>query len=498
MNKKIDYEKIIDKPNLKTISGRKYAIESMEQSKKFNNKIVLIGCGAVGTALIPLLFKFIKFNPENLTVIDMESYRFNNLTNFINQGIKTYHLKITKDNAKTILIDELKLGQDDLIIDASYEISTNYMYQLCSDYGISYTNSAVEVWNEEPTYKPIDYTFYSRIQSIEDLDKKVLLKKNNFIISLGCNPGNVNIWTLYALDRINKRTINYKWRSYAELAKKLGLCVVHISERDSQITSNPKKLGEYVNTWSSNAISWYDEAFSNLEISWGTHEKTIPKNVNLELSNEYQYIIDKVGCESFGYSYTPISKNLSGMLIRHEECYTICRKLTLRDSSNKIIYKPSSYYVYKTSDSAFASTQEIKDLIGEYQEDKRLMTSDIIDGRDELGCTLFFASGDIYWVGSLLDINEARLIYDNQFNDIVNVTILQVVAGYIGSIFYLIESIEKKVYRGFMTPEDMPVDKFIQWTKPLLGPFGVIKVRDWTIESQDKQNLWQFSDFLVD
>lgn len=498
MDEKIDYEKTITKPNLKSISGRKHAVESMEQSKEFNNKIVLVGCGGVGTALIPLLFKFIKFNPVNLTVIDMDSNRFNNLTKFINLGIKTYHVKLTKDNIKSILIDELGLGQDDLLIDASYEISTNYMFQLCSDHGISYTNSAIEVWKEEPTYKPIDYTFYSRIKSIEDLDKKIPIKKNNFIISLGCNPGNVNIWTLYALDRINKKTANHEWKSHAELAEKLGLRVVHVSERDTQITSNPRKPGEYLNSWSSDAVSWYDEAFSNLEISWGTHEKTIPNKANLELSNEYQYVIDGVGCESWAYSYTPIGKNLSGMLIRHEECYTICRKLTLKDSSNKIIYKPSSYYVYRTSDSAIASTQEVVDLLGEYQENTRLMTSDITEGRDELGCTLFFASGDIYWVGSLLDINEARLIYDNQFNDIVNATILQVVAGYIGSIFYLIESMEKKVYRGFMTPEDIPVNKFIQWTKPLLGPFGVIKVKDWTIESLDKQNPLQFTDFLVD
>jgi homospermidine synthase len=496
MEENIDHEKI--KPNLKSISGRKCAVESMENIKEFNNKIVLIGCGAIGTALIPLLFKFIKFNPVNFTVIDMDSNRFNNLIKFINQGVKTYNVKLTKDNIKSILIDELKLGQDDLIIDASYEISTNYMYQLCSEYSISYTNSSVEVWKEEPSYKDIDYTFYSRIKSIEDLDKKIKLKKNNFVISLGCNPGNVNIWTLYALDRINKKTTNHEWKTYAELASKLGLRVVHVSERDSQLTSNPRKQGEYLNTWSSDSVSWYDEAFSNLEISWGTHEKRIPEKANLDLSNEYQYVINGVGCETWAYSYTPVSKNLSGMLIRHEECYTICKRLTLKDDSNKIIYKPSSYYVYRTSDSALASTQEVKDLIGEYQENTRLMTSDITEGRDELGCTLFFASGEIYWVGSLLDINEARLIYDNQFNDIINATILQVVAGYIGSIFYLIESIEKKVYRGFMTPEDMPVDKFIQWTKPLLGPFGVIKVRDWTVESQDKQNPWQFSDFLVE
>ena len=85
-----------NKPNIKTISGRKYAVESMENIKEFNNKIVLIGCGGVGTALIPLLFKFIKINPTNLIVIDMESTRFDNLTKFINQGIQTFNVNLEK------------------------------------------------------------------------------------------------------------------------------------------------------------------------------------------------------------------------------------------------------------------------------------------------------------------------------------------------------------------------------------------------------------------
>ena len=184
------------------------------------------------------------------------------------------------------------------------------------------------------------------------------------------------------------------------------------------------------------------------------------------------------------------------MLIRHEESYTICKKLTLKDSNNNIIYKPSSYYVYKPCDSAIASISEVKDNLGAYQYYNRLMTSDIVEGRDELGCTLFFADGEIYWVGSLLDINEARLLYDNQYNDIINPTILQVVAGYVGGILYLIELIENKKYHGFLTPEDLPIDKFIKWTKPLLGPFGIIKVKDWIIQNKDPTNPWQFNDFL--
>ena len=482
------------KYDLKTISGRKELLESMNLLKEFNNKIVLIGCGAIGTALIPLLLKLVKIEKSKITIIDMEKSRFENIKI---SGINFKNIKITKDNFKQILIHDLQLGQDDIIIDASYGINTTDMFNLCNEFGISYINSSIEVWSNESTLKPVDYTFYSRISSLQNIDKKITQKKNNFLVSMGCNPGNVNIWTLYALEIINKKTINYNWSLYNELAQKLGLCVVHISERDSQITSEPRKLYEYVNTWSSDAVSWYDEAFSFIELGWGTHEKTIPNNKNEELSNKYQIILNEKGCMRFAKSYTPINKNLMGMLIRHEECFTICKKLSIIDNLGLITYKPSCYYVYKCCDSAMISLNESKENDGEYQESYRLLTNDIIDGNNELGCTLFFSNNDIYWVGSLLNIEESRLVYNNEYNEIINATILQVVAGYIGGLLYLIESIESKIYRGLLLPEDLPIKKIIKWTKPLLGPFGVFKVKDWKINSKDSLNPLQFSDFTI-
>ena len=70
--------------------------------------------------------------------------------------------------------------------------------------------------------------------------------------------------------------------------------------------------------------------------------------LNKELSNEYQLVLKDEGFKSFGYSFTPISEIMVGMLIRHEECFTITKKLTKRDEQQKIVYKPSCYYVYQT------------------------------------------------------------------------------------------------------------------------------------------------------
>lgn len=483
--------------NLKTVSGRKFELELLKNQFSFNNKILIIGCGSIGASLLYLIINFIKIDPKLITIIDKDILKLDKIQKFVNLGVNKHIIKLDQHNTKEFIINYLKLSKNDIIIDASYEISTKYMYQLCSESGISYINSSVESWEIEPTFTEKDYTFSSLIEDIILLDKQTLKKENNFIIGLGGNPGNVNIWTLYALDKINNKKNKFSYNSYAELAQKMGLRVIHISEKDSQITNKPRKRNEYLNTWSSDAISWYGEAIGNIEISWGTHEKNTYDKIVDSLSNPYQKIMDRKGYTTFGLTYTPISRNTVGMLIRHEECYTICRKLSIVDNNNNIVYKPSCYYVYKPCDSSMASINELIERNNDYHRKTRLMTCDIIEGRDELGCNLFFENGEIWWIGSLLDINEARLTFDNQDTELINATLLQVLAGYMGGLFYLIQSIQSKTYRGLLLPEDMPVKQFLKWTRPLLGPFGLMEIKDWNIECKDKKNLWQFSDFLI-
>lgn len=275
------------KTKLKTFNDRKSAMEKMFGKYSFNNKVLILGCGGIGTSLTYVLRKFVNIPLKNITIIDKVSSAFKR----IDRSIKTINIQITKDNYKDVIINQLKMGKDDLIIDASYDISTNDMFILCNEYGISYTSSSVESWPDEQL-KPEEHTFYSRIKSMEDINENAKKKNCNFVVSMGCNPGNVSIWTLYALERINKIKHNFKYTSYADLAKKLGLKVIHVSENDTQVSSIPKPPNTYLNTWSSDAESWYDEAFNNLEISWGSHEETKPKNINISQSNEYQLVID--------------------------------------------------------------------------------------------------------------------------------------------------------------------------------------------------------------
>lgn len=470
---------------------RKKKIQEMKKSIKFNHKIVILGLGAIGTLLVNLISEFIDMDIENLIVIDKNNLMFEKIKNINARKITEYILPSTVDK---IFIDLLNLTINDIIIDSSFEIDTLEMYKFCHKHGISYINSAVEDWPDGVSRVPEYDTYADRISMIEKHNKSIETKNTNFIIGLGCNPGNVNLWVLYALQKINDKYYKIKEDRPNYLAQRMGLNTIHISEKDSQITNKPKKINEYLNTWASNKNSWYDEAFSYVEVSWGTHEKKYPNNM-LKKTKNHQIIINNNGCCYFARSYVPSTPKMMGMMIRHEECYTIANYLSIKYNNDKSIsYQPSCYYIYNPNDSSKASIYEVLERDYKYQDNQRLMTDDILDGSDEVGATLFFEDGNVFWIGSILSIKESRELFDNKLDSFINATLLQVVAGYLGGLIYIINLINQNKMMGLILPENIPIKEYMNITKPFLGIFGIFKV-NW--QSMYKHNKWRFNEFLI-
>jgi homospermidine synthase len=475
---------------ISNVQYRKELFNKFAKTTKFNNKIVILGLGAIGTVLLHTIDRFIDIDRKNIIVVDKNNKTFDKIKTF---DIHKEPVEIVKDNIEKVFIDKLQMKENDILLDCSYEIDTLDLFKFCNKFGISYINSAVEDWSDRIAPSQEYDTYYDRISTIEEFNQNLSNKNTNFIIGLGCNPGNVNIWVLYALEKINKKFYQINEPKHNLLAQKMGLNTIHISERDSHITNKPKRINEYVNTWAGNGNSWYDEALSYVEVSWGTHEKEYPPNILPDKSNDYQIVINKNGCNFFARTFVPSSDYLLGMVIRHEECYTIPKYLSVFDKDNKKIYQPSCYYVYNPNDSSKASIYEVIEDEEIYQDYKRLMTSDITQGKDEVGATLFFQDGKVFWIGSILDINEARFIFNNELNEFINSTILQVVAGYIGGLIYIIKLINHNKKLGLILPEHLPVHDFVHSIKPFIGIFGIFKV-DWTSDSSD--NKWQFKEFI--
>lgn len=481
-------------------------IKNLYNSVEYNGTFWVIGCGSIGTALIYMLLKIIKITSKNIIVIDKNNSISEKIKKYLdksnNEPIKFINSNIIKENYQQILKDVKK---DDIIIDCSYNINTGDMLKLCEEKGCSYINSSIEDWDSNET-DPIKYSLMYKHMELNKINESISDKKSNFIISMGCNPGNVSIWTKFCLFVLNKSK-GYTYNSFGELAKKLGVNVIHISEKDTQITNDPKKNNEYCNTWSSTAESMYVEAIGPVEASWGTHEKVIPDDIVIDPKENNFLVLNRRGISTQAVSYTPISKNYIGYIIRHDESFSIGNELSYYEN-NQLVYKPSVYYVYHPSDSTVMSFYELKEMDLKYQDKCRLLTKDIISGRDELGLTVFLNDGSIYWIGSLLDIEEAREIYDNKFNDNINATIVQVIGGFMSGIIYIIELINKGDYKGLICPDDLPFDKMLKTSMPFFGDFIMTRVNDWdykkkynkyfTNENKKSDNLWQFVDFLVE
>jgi homospermidine synthase len=486
-------------------SKRLAHFKQMKQSKQFKGTFWIIGGGSIGTSIIFLLLHVFTITENNIVLFDKDGsvgYKLNKHY----KNVKFVNVDIRKNNYKKVLKDVKK---DDIIIDASYCIGTQDMLKLCVEKGCSYINSSIEDWKDDPRHEnPVDNTLMAECIGIEKAGREINAKgKTNFIVSMGCNPGNVSIWTKLALCRINNDKYKYDYETFGELAYKLGVNVVHISEKDTQITREPKKHNEYCNTWSGTAESMYEEGCAGAEGSWGTHEKKIPDNVDFDpLENNYYLSLKQRGISTFLISYTPISKNYIGMMVRHDETFTIGRELSY-SKGTQMVHKPSVYYVYRPCDATMLSFYELREHNMEYQQMRRLLTYDIISGVDELGVSIFLENGEIYWVGSLLSIEESREIFGEEHTEIINATVLQVIAGYLSGIMHIVDLINDGEYEGVLCPDDLPFKKLFKYSCPFFGDFILMKVDDWNYNVKFNKdhdsdivrfdNKWQFDDFSV-
>jgi homospermidine synthase len=349
---------------------------------------------------------------------------------------------------------------------------------------------------------------YWRNRPLENYAKKND-KNTNFIVTMGCNPGNVSLWAKYALYLLAKKKgikideNKSEKEIFPKLSKKLGVQVMHISEHDTQLINNPRKKGEYVNTWSSDPDAFYQEFLGPVELSWGTHEKKYPESTFVKINNKNNRVIllKEIGMNNFMRSYTPISGMYYGMSIRHEENLSLGKYLSI-SSGKKITYQPSTYYVYKPTSACLDGVQEIRENNLKWGKKKRFLTDEIVEGGNELGVSLFMKNGDVWWIGSLLDIEETRKLYPKWMNDYINATNTQVVGGNITGIFYILDLWDKGETKGLLYPEDIPLE-YLKINLAFQGNFVLEKAK-WNNDkmplefgNKPKQKSWMFDDFRV-
>jgi homospermidine synthase len=428
----------------------------------------------------------------------------------------TYELgEITQANLAEMLA--ARVGHGDLLIDLAWNIDCNTIVGWCHDHGVRYLNTSVELWDPYeggPSTPPIARTLYVRHMALRRLIRSWDRPGPSAVVEHGANPGLVSHWVKQALMELSQRLIAdglatgerravlesaLSSNDYAALAMHTGTKVIHIAERDTQITNVPKEVDEFVNTWS--VDGFYEEGIAPAEMGWGTHEKRLPPfaHVHVDEGPNNQICIARPGMQTLVRTWTPAGE-VRGMVVRHGESFTMCDHLTVRDSNGNAVYRPTVHYAYCPSDVAIASVHELIERNWEMQPRQRILNDEITSGADVLGVLLLGHDLNAWWTGSLLSIDEARSLVPHQ-----SATTLQVAASIIGAVRWMIDHPEE----GVKVPDELPWEDVLAVANPYLGTCWsgpadwtplhgrVNPFAGWDGEQLDESDPWQFQNFLA-
>jgi len=480
---------------------------------KFDGKILIIGCGSVSQCAIPLVLRLIDVPPKNVTIMDYVDNK-NRVKDSLKKGAKYVINKITQDNYKVLLKEFV--GPGDLIIDLAWNIECMDMLNWCRENKILYVNTSVEEWDpykDSERDDPTKYTLYSRHMELrKQIEKWGTNDGSTAIVDHGANPGLVSHFTKKALVDIANKILEEKpkdprkkdleaaltEKNFPKLAQLEGVKVIHISERDTQITGKPKEENEFVNTWS--IEGFFEEGVAPAELGWGTHEKFVPRGAYFHKTGpKNQICLNTIGMKTWVRSWVPCGE-ITGMVIRHGEAFSISDRLTVWENG-KPVYRPTVHYAYCPSDAAINSLHELEMRQFKLQEKQRIMSDEITEGRDELGVLLMGHDFNSWWCGSLLDIHTARKLVPHQ-----QPTTLQVAISVVAAAIWMI----KNPRRGFLMPDDVEHEMILEIARPFIEPF-VSEAVDWTplkylnskftkfeVPKPKDDEMWQFTSFLVD
>lgn len=463
---------------------------------KFEGRLVMIGFGSIGQGVLPLILRHIDMDPARITIITADD-RGREVAD--RHGIRFVKKRLTRENYETVLAPKLRAG--DFLVNLSVEVASTALVELCQKLGVKYIDTCIEPWPGGYTDPSLSISHRSNYA----LRERMLELRKRFsggptaVVAHGANPGLVSHFVKQALLNIARdtRLKVVKPRSRDEwgaLAHALGVKVIHIAERDTQVSPNPKQVGEFVNTWSIDGF--VSEGTQPAEIGWGSHEKQLPRDgAHHEFGCDAAIYLKQPGLATRVRTWTPMEGPFHGWIITHNEAISIADYYTVR-KGRKLAYRPTVHYAYHPCDQAVMSMHEILGKNLKQQKRQRLIVDEITKGVDELGVLLMGHEKGAYWYGSQLSVGEARKLAP--YN---NATSLQVTAPTLSGIIWAMENPEA----GIVEADDMDFERHLEICMPYLGPV-VGRYSDWTPlqdrgllfpEDLDRTDPWQFRNFRV-
>jgi homospermidine synthase len=474
----------------------------------FRGRILITGFGIVAQTLLPLLVRHLRVECTRIAVIEFAQREA--LEPWLEKGVHLVRERVTPANLDRLL--RAHAGSGDLIVDLTWSIDFFAIAEWARDHDVLYINASLESWDPsmELEDKPaLDKSLYGRyVQALKVAPR--WRGAATAVCDHGTNPGLISHFVKRGLLDIAARALRERGASrthklrlerfiaagaFGQLARTLGVKVIHCSERDTQRASLPTAPDEFVNTWSVEGL--WEEAIAPAELGWGTHEKELPRfALRPRAGPRNQIILRQMGLNTWVRSWVP-AQEIVGMMMPHGETFTLSHALTV-EGPRGIAYRPTVHYAYLPSNAAMISLHELRCRNYTLQPRSRVMTDEITDGDDTIGALIMGHRYKSWWTGCRLSIDEARRKMKG-----VNATALQVSAGLIAGILWVLANPR----RGLCFPEDLPHNDILRDAAPYLGKLISTPV-DWTPldnfhvhfgdrprAQPDRSDPWQYRNF---
>src|SRR5260221_6674791 len=437
---------------------------------KFGGRIVFVGFGSIGQGVLPLILRHIGTSADRIIILSADDPGRPEAEQF---GVKFVKVALTRDNYRSTLEPLLSAG--DFLLNLSVDVSSVALVRLARERGALYLDTCIEPW--AGGYTDPNMPVEARSNYAMRLDALKLRKGHEdaptAVLTHGANPGLVSHLVKQALLNIAKDTgvktaVPKDRAGWAALSQTLGIKVIHVAERDTQVAHVPKQPNEFVNTWS--VDGFVSEGAQPAELGWGTHEKHFPADGGRHKAGSRCAIyLNRPGASTRVRTWTPAAGHFHGFLITHSEAISLADYYTVMEGE-RVVYRPTAHYAYHPCNDAVLSVHEFAGRNWHLQDRKRILLHQITKGIDELGVLLAGHAKNAYWYGSQLSIEETRLLAP--FN---TATRLQVTSAALAGMIWAMGN----PARGIAETAHIDFHRPLEICEPYLGSV-VGEYTDWT------------------
>src|SRR5882757_6326037 len=224
----------------KKVARRKYV--------DFKGRMVMIGFGSIGQGVLPLILRHIGIKPRQITIIAEDDR--GGLPETERYHVEFIRKRLTQANYRKMLAGRLSKG--DLVVNLSVEVASTALVELCQEAGAFYIDTCIEPWPGGYTDPNLSVSLRSNYALRETMLKLQPKYRGGptAVVAHGANPGLVSHFVKQALMNVAKDSglsvkVPANREGWGRLARRLSVKVIHIAERDTQVSPRPKEVGEF-------------------------------------------------------------------------------------------------------------------------------------------------------------------------------------------------------------------------------------------------------------